>query len=131
MVGFSLPIPVNDRNQGKIWESRENLERMEKEREALWIKLLTELNTAYSTIQTALAEINLLQNTVLPFAKKAFDFSHQGYEMARYNYLELLETERVYRTSKLRYLQTLGEYHKALAILQGLTGSKAIINECK
>lgn len=130
VVGFTVPIPINDRNQGRIWESRENLDKLEKEREAIWVKLLTELNTSYSTIQTVSSELSLLRSLVLPAAQKAYDFSYKGYELARYNYLELLETERAYRTSKIRYLQALGEYHKALAILQGLTGSKAI-NECE
>lgn len=129
VVGVSIPLPINDRNQGRIWETRENLERLEKEREALWIQLLTELNTSYLTIQTVYSELSLLKNTILPAAQRAYEFSHKGYVMARYNYLELLETERAYRTSKMRYLQALGEYHKALTVLQGLTSSKAVINQ--
>ena len=128
VVGFSAPLPVNDRNQGRIWESRENLDKLEKERESLWVKLLTELNNSYSTAETVFSEIDVLKNSILPASKKAYDFSYRGYELARYNYLELIETERAYRTSKIRYLQALGEYHKALAIIQGLTGSKATIN---
>lgn len=131
VAGFSVPFPINDRNQGRIWESRENLDKLEREREALWVKLLTELNTTFSTTQTVFSELSLLRNYVLPAAQKAYDFSYKGYELARYNYLELLETERAYRTSKIRYLQALGEYHKALVVLQGLTGSKAIISECE
>lgn len=129
VVGISIPIPISDRNQGRIWESYENLEKLEKEREAIWTKLLTDLNNSYSTIQTVFSELNLLKNIVLPAAQRAYDFSYKGYELARYNYLELLETERSYRTSKIRYLQALGEYHKALAQLEGLTGTKAIINQ--
>jgi cobalt-zinc-cadmium efflux system outer membrane protein len=129
VVGLSIPIPISDRNQGRIGESYENLERLEKEREVIWTKLLTELNASYSTIQTVFSELNLLKNVVLPAAQKAYDFSYKGYELARYNYLELLETERSYRTSKVRYLQALGAYHKALAQLEGLTGSKAIIKQ--
>lgn len=129
VVGFSIPLPISDRNQGRIGESYENLEKLEKERETIWTKLLTELNTSYSTIHTVFSELNLLKTIVLPAAQRAYDFSYKGYELARYNYLELLETERSYRTSKIRYLQALGEYHKALAQLQGLTGSKAIINQ--
>lgn len=129
VVGFYIPIPAIDRNQGRIWESYENLEKLEKEREAIWTKLLTELNNSYSTLQTVFSELNILKNIVLPSAQRAYDFSYKGYEIARYNYLELLETERSYRTSKIRYLQALGKYHKALAQLEGLTGSKAIINQ--
>ncbi len=97
VVGFSIPLPLSDRNQGRIWESRENLEKLEKEREAVWVKLLTELNTSYWNIQTLFSELNLLKNTVLPAAQKAYDFSYKGYKLARYNYLEFLETERAYR----------------------------------
>jgi cobalt-zinc-cadmium efflux system outer membrane protein len=129
VFGVTVPIPVSDRNQGRIWESVENLEKVEKEREAIWVKLLTELNNSYSTIQTVFSELNLLRNSILPAAQKAYDSSYKGFELARYNYLELIETERVYRTSKIRYLQTLGEYHKALSILQGLTGSEVVINQ--
>lgn len=129
IVGLSIPIPISDRNQGRIWESYENWEKLEKEKEAIWTKLLFDLNTTYSTIQTVFSEIVLLKNSVLPAAQRAYEFSYKGYELARYNYLELIETERSFRTSRIRYLQALGEYHKALAILQGLTGSKAIISQ--
>lgn len=129
VVGVTVPLPIHDRNQGRIWESQENLTRLEKEREAIWIKLITDLNTSYSTIETVTSELDLLKTAILPAAQKAYDFSYKGYQLARYNYLELLETERAYRTSKIRYLQALGEHHKALTILQGLTGSKAMIME--
>jgi cobalt-zinc-cadmium efflux system outer membrane protein len=129
VIGVSMPLPIKDRNQGRVWEAKENSERIEKEREAIWIKLITELNNAYSTIQTVTSEISLLQNIALPASQKAFDSSYKGYESARYNYLELLETERLYRTSQIRYLQALGEYHKALALLEGITGTRVIINQ--
>ncbi len=120
VVGVAIPLPINDRNQGKIWEARENLEKLEHEKDAVWVKLLTELNTSYLTIQKAEDELYFFKNKVLPAAQKAYDFSHKGYELARYNYLEMLETEKMYRASQMRYIQALGEYHKALAILQGL-----------
>lgn len=129
VVGLYLPLPLIDRNQGRIWESYENWDKLEKEREVLATKLITELNNSYSTLQTLFSELSLYKNTVLPAAQRAYDFSHKGYELARYNYLELLETQRSYRSSKIRYLQALGDYHKSLAILEGLTGSKAIINK--
>lgn len=132
VVGFSVPLPVNDRNQGRIFESHEYLEKLENEKQVIWTRLLKELNNAYLTIQTVLLELDLLNSVVIPAAKKGYDFSYRGYQLARFNYLELIETERAYRTSKIRYLQALGVYHKALAELEGLTGSKAIMKkECE
>ncbi|HEV8051205.1 MAG TPA: TolC family protein [Parachlamydiaceae bacterium] len=128
VIGFYIPLPFNDRNQGRIWEANVNWEKIERETEAIWVKLLTDLNTSYATMQTLSSELDLLRNTILPAAQKAYDFSYKGYESARYNYLELLETERLYRSSKIRYLIALGDYHKALAVLEGLTGSKEIFN---
>lgn len=129
VVGFSIPLPINNRNQGSIGESMVNLEKLEIERAVIRLKLLTELKQAYLTIQSVFFELTLLKNLILPAAQKAYDFAYKGYEMARYNYLELIETERAYRTSKVSYLQALGEYHKALTILQGLIGSKVIRNQ--
>lgn len=132
VVGIFVPLPIYDRNQGRIWEAAENWKKLEKEREALWVKLLRELNNSYSKIQSTFSELTILKNVILPASQEAFDSSYQGYESARYSYLELLETERIYRNSKIRYLEALGEYHKALAQLEGLAGSKAIINqECE
>lgn len=128
VFGANVPLPVFDRNQGRIGESREFVDRLEKERESLWITLLTELNLTYSTLETVFSEIELYKNVIRPAAERAYAFSQRGYEMARYNYLELIETERTYRTSQLRYLEALTQYHKSLAVLQGLTGSKAIIH---
>lgn len=130
VVGFTIPIPISDRNQGRIIEAKELLSKLETEREVVFVKLLSDLNTSYATLQHTTLELNLLKNSVLPAAKKGMEFSYQGYNLARYNYLEFLETERAYRTSKMRYLQVLAEYHKALTVLQGLTGSKAI-SQCE
>jgi cobalt-zinc-cadmium efflux system outer membrane protein len=128
VVGVSVPLPIGNRNQGGISESQEILERVEKEKESVQIKLLTELNIAYSNLQTLSSEITLLKDSILPLTKKAYDLSYKGYELAKYNYLELIETERAYRTSQIRYAQALGDYHKNLAAIEGLTGSKAIFN---
>lgn len=130
VVGFTIPLPINDRNQGNIYEAQMELAKLERERTAIWVKLLTELNTSYATTQTLFAELALLKNSVLPATQKAYDFSYKGYESARYNYLEIIETERLFRTSKIRYLQALGDYHKALAQLEGLTGTNAIFAPC-
>lgn len=129
VLGFTMPLPINDRNQGRIYESFENFQRLEKEREGVWTKLLTELNTSYSTLEKTYSELNVLQNILLPAATRAYDFSYKGYELARYNYLELLEAAKNYRNNKIRYLEILGEYRKALARLEGLTGSNKIIQQ--
>ncbi|HRD56277.1 MAG TPA: TolC family protein [Parachlamydiaceae bacterium] len=126
VFGLTMPLPINDRNQGRILEALENKDKLEKEREAVFVKLLSELNSSYVSLQNAFQEILVFKDFILPAAQKAYGQSYKGYHLARYNYLELLETERAYRSSKMRYLQVLGEYHKALTIIQGLTGLKAI-----
>lgn len=129
VMGVSVPFPINDRNQGRILESKENLDKMEIERQSLWLHLENLLRITYSSIETLNSELSILKNTILPAAKKAYEFTHKGFESARYNYLELIETERAYRMTKMRYLESIGEYHKSLTVLQGLTGSKPIIEK--
>lgn len=131
VVGVFIPIPLIDRNQGRISEASAYFEKLESEREALWVELMTELNNSYLTLQTYCSEVTLLKNSILPATQTAFESCHNGFELARYNYSELLETQRIYKTSKIRYFEALGEYHKALAQIEGLIGTKAICKDCE
>lgn len=132
VVGAFVPLPINDRNQGRILESYELWEKLEKEKELIFVKLRTELNSAYTTLQAIYSELNTLKNFVLPSVIRANQFSYKGYQIGRFNYLELLETERSYKAATLNYLQAVGDYHKTLAQLEGLTGSQTIfIQECE
>lgn len=122
VVGILMPLSVFNRNQGAICEAVEDWKQIDLEKEALFLDLSTKLNQAYSNIEMISSELTILSDCVLPSAKNAFDASSKGYELARYNFNDLLEIERTYRNSKNRYIEALGEYHKALAVIEGLTG---------
>lgn len=126
VLGVYIPLPINDKNCGNILAAYENWRKIEAERQAVWTKLLSLLNQAYSIINNLAVELNVLIRDVLPATKNALSISYKGYQGARYNYLDVLESERSFRSAQLRYFEALEQYHKALAQLEGLTGSQAI-----
>jgi cobalt-zinc-cadmium efflux system outer membrane protein len=126
VVGVFMPLPINDRNQGNILAAYENWRRIEQERQAIWTTLLAELNQAYALIFSLNEEIQVLIEIVLPATQDALTASYEGYQNARYSYLEILESERSFRSARIRYFEALEQYHKALAKLEGLTGTQAI-----
>ena len=73
VAGFSIPLPLWNRNQGKIAEAEANVAKTSDERAAAEAGAYAELNEAYQTLQRAAEEVRILRDTVLPGAKSVVD----------------------------------------------------------
>ena len=71
VIGFTLPLPFWNRNQGAILEARQQLAKADDERRSAITRLSTELNDAYQTVARTSNEIRILTDSVLPGAEKA------------------------------------------------------------
>jgi cobalt-zinc-cadmium efflux system outer membrane protein len=121
VVGFSLPLPFWNRNQGAILEAQNNLARVEEEKRSAVARLSTELSDAYQTVARAANEARVLKESVLPGAEKTVTELQEGYQAGRFSYLDINEARRTLTTSRLQYLQALSDYHKAVADIEALT----------
>ena len=121
VIGFSLPLPFWNRNQGAILDARNQLAKAGDERRSAVTRLSTELSDAYQTVQRTANEIRILKESVLPGAESAAQALQEGYQAGRYSYLEVNEARRTLTTSRLQYLQALTDYHKAIADIEALT----------
>jgi cobalt-zinc-cadmium efflux system outer membrane protein len=122
VIGFSLPLPFWNRNQGAILEARNQLAKADDEKRSAVTRLSTELNDAYQTVARTSNEIRILKESVLPGAEKAVEAIQQGYEAGRFSYLDINEARRTLTAARLQYLQALDDYHKAVAEIEALTG---------
>lgn len=125
VIGFSMPLPLFSRNQGKIAEARANIGKAETERQAVEAKVFAELNKAYQTLRHAEEEVELLTKTVLPNAGSAVELVTKGYETGRSSQLEILEAQRTLTEARVQRLRALADYHKALAEIEALTARPA------
>ncbi len=83
VIGFSLPLPLWNRNQGNIRAAREQIDRAGAEQAAAAAALTAELSDAYQNLARARAAIVILRETVLPGAESTLKATGEGYEAGR------------------------------------------------
>lgn len=123
VVGFSVPLPVFDRNQGRIQEAEHRLTKAEDELRSTEVRIATALNTAYQALDSAHSEIITLQQDILPGAQSAYAAACEGYRLGKFGFLDVLDAQRTLFGAKNQYLLALAEYHKSVANVERLVGS--------
>ena len=122
MVGLSIPLPVFNRNQGNLLEA---LKREDKARDELAATKLTLYGDALQILERISArreETELLQKSLLPGAKWAYEAATIGFENGKFSFLEVLDAQRTYFSAKSQYLTALSALYTAITDLEGLLG---------
>jgi cobalt-zinc-cadmium efflux system outer membrane protein len=122
VVEFSLPLPLFDRNQGGVLESRFALAKARADRRAAEVRVSVALATTYQELAAAHAEAQSLRDDVLPAAQEAFDATNQSYQQGKRGYLEVLDAQRSLFEARGQYINALADYHSAVAEVEGLIG---------
>lgn len=124
VVGSSIPIPIFDRNQGGIRESRYNVAKGYEEQRAMKARVLTEIADAYQSMASAYARSSILGKNVVPEAQKAYDAALAGYNEGKFPYLDVLDAQRTVSEARVQHLEALAEYLAAVADVEGLIGQR-------
>ena len=123
IIGFSIPIPFFNRNQGNVKAARYELNRAETLRESARIEVQKSLQNRYNALQAALYEAEQLQSEVLPGAESAYEAAQIGYREGKFDFLEVLDAQRTLFTSRTRYIEALAELNRAIADVERLIGT--------
>jgi cobalt-zinc-cadmium efflux system outer membrane protein len=121
VVGFSVPLPLNNRNQGNIAEARANLAKLEEEKRTAEARSFAALNEAWQRLSGALREIALLEDSVIPGATDAEKQLTDGYAAGRFTQFEVLDARRTLNAARGQQVRALADYQKARAELDALT----------
>ncbi|HOW59187.1 MAG TPA: TolC family protein [Candidatus Omnitrophota bacterium] len=114
-----------------IWQNRiiPEIQEAQKLEEAQKAKLLAvknqtffEVKDAYYRFDAASKIADLYEAAIIPQAKLALSSDQAGYEGGKTDFLNLLDSERVYLNAKLSYIQFYTEALKAYADLAWATG---------
>jgi len=122
VFGFSMPLPLFDRNQGGTAESRALLGRAEAERELAEFRLNALLLKLYEEMVHDIHVMEGLEKEILPKADEALAISRKGYAQGRFSYLEVLDAQRTIFDVRHEYIRTATSYHKFLVEIERLTG---------
>jgi len=122
VVGFSLPLPLWNRNGGAIAEAEHRVAKIAAEARAARLRSVTDLATARVGLQASSEEAELLRARVLPGTERAVETLRRGYESGRFGQIDVLDSERARLAAREQYLRALVEAHHSAQQIERLTG---------
>jgi len=122
LIGFSIPLPLFDRNQGGVNEAAADARRAEESRRAAQVRIETEFRTAWQALSLAAKEAETLTDSVLPTATDAFEATREGFRQGKFSYLEMLVAQRTLFETREQLVLSLATYHQAVADVERLIG---------
>jgi outer membrane protein, heavy metal efflux system len=122
IVGFSVPLPLFDRNQGAVLEASRRADKAADELQVARLRLLAELQEAASRLSVARTSLQTLQTTILPSAQQAYVAAGQGFDAGKFGFLEVLDAQRSLLQARARYLNTLATAYQAAATIDRIVG---------
>lgn len=105
--GFSIEIPIHDRNQGEIARSKVAVNQATEAADAARFGLLTDVRSAYAGFSTNEKVVSLFESGYLDQATQSREISNYAYQKGAANLLDLLDAERSYRATQLSFRQAL------------------------
>ncbi len=126
VLGFSLPIPLFNRNQGGIREAEAQLAKTDAERRGTEVGLATRLGQQHAALATAVREVKLLREEALAGAQNAYDAVNEGYRLGKFRYLDVLDAGKALVEVKQRYVDALTTMNLARAEIERLVAFSTV-----
>lgn len=120
ILGASIPLPVFNRNQGNVQKARAQLNKTHDQFIELELALENKLSIAHKELMRAYLEAREIKTTVLKAAIQSFELAEMGYKEGKFEYLDMLDSQKTLFEVRERYIQALLNYHQSIADIQYL-----------
>jgi len=117
--GVQLPLPVLDRNQGRIAKSESQLRVQRLRREKVEAQITDDVGTAWYAFQAAKTRVKRL---LRERAQQARDLVHEQYKKGAVSLLERLDAERVHVAAVVESLKASADFCTACYQLEAAVG---------
>jgi outer membrane protein, heavy metal efflux system len=124
IVGLAIPLPVFDTNRGGLLEALRREDKARDELAALHLRLRVEALLLRERLAAAHAEATLLRADVLPGAQSAFEAAVKGFELGKFDFLDVLDAQRTLFQARSQHLRALAEAQRAAAEIDRLLGDE-------
>jgi len=122
VFGIAMAIPIFDRNQGNIAEARIRTTQARDEQTATDVRLRSDLAQAHQRLTAALQEVSDIQKEILPGAQSALDATTRGFELGKFNFLDVLDAQRTLFLARGQYVRALGDVQRNVADVEAILG---------
>ena len=122
VVGIAMAIPIFDRNQGNIQEAKVRVMKARDEQTATDVRLQSDLAQAHQRLTAALQEVTDIQKEILPGAQSALDATTRGFELGKFNFLDVLDAQRTLFLARGQYVRALGDVQRTVSEVEAILG---------
>lgn len=118
-IGLSIPLPLFNRNQGRLREARAEAAAAEARSRMTGNELNLRLRASYAQLTTALANARTLKTEILPRAETVLKSAELRYAAGDTSLADVLPIRRDWATIQLSHLESLRDVMQAWAELSG------------
>lgn len=122
VASVSIPLKVFDGNQGAIAAAERRTAKAKFDEEATRNELTGALAEALGELSASDAQARAFESKVLPAARAAFDRTRTGYNEGKFDFLNVLDTQRSLFEVRLDLVNVRAEYAKARIKAEALIG---------
>ena len=119
-IGASISVPLWNRNQGNIHAAEAEYGEALQQVRQVENELTERLASSMRDYAAARRRAERYQTAILPLAQETYKLSREAYQGGEFEYLRVLEAQRVLAQAYLEYIRSLGDGWKAAATISGL-----------
>jgi cobalt-zinc-cadmium efflux system outer membrane protein len=128
LVGsLTVPLPIRNRNQGRIAEARADIARTQAEMTASRVRIETALFVLYQELNHNLQLAGRLTADVIPRLEQALDDTRRAYEVGRYGYSEWRVVQSELLAANNELLEASVDAHRIVIEIERLTGVRVAV----
>ncbi|MEO1619209.1 MAG: TolC family protein [Planctomycetota bacterium] len=120
VIGFSVPLPIRNRNQGNIRSARADIAAASAAIQDTQLSLESRLAESVGRYKVALQRYERLQKSVVPTSEETYKLSLEAFDIGETSFLQLLTAQRTLFTTRLNVLDAAGQAKQAAAEIEGL-----------
>lgn len=123
-ISVSMPLPLWNRRAGPVGEAHADMVRAQAEQERIRSGLLGELDQAYGRYQIAIRQMDIFENGLLRDAESALKVAEAAYRYGERGILDYLDAQRVFRSTRMDYLNARYELQISLIDIERLCATQ-------
>jgi cobalt-zinc-cadmium efflux system outer membrane protein len=125
-VGVSVPLRLFDRNQGEKARTELDISRNEKLADAARLQVLSDVDTAYTTVTSTVALLQPYKDRYLDQATRVRDTVTFSYQSGGASLLEFVQAQQEYRSVQIAYVNLVAAFLNAVSQLNQAVGQEVI-----
>lgn len=120
--GISIPLPLFNRNQGRIAETRALIGKEVKFYQAVLNETLLRLRQALVRYDQQRSQVQRYKDSIIPQAERALTLIQDGYRQGKFTQIDVLDAQRTVAEARSTYLGLLEELIRTSVEIEELGG---------